>query len=317
MALHLVPLWRFLPTAIQSLQALNPITMVPERHGCLRVQVWHGVSRGQNWLAICRLLIIFRAYSVSISADGNSAIVGGHYYGSLHKGGAWVYSRNGGVWKQAVNKLQPSDGNGTALFGTGVSISADGNTALMGGPEEDNGGAFWAFVGCTQPEPTANAGAVLATLCQGESTPALGGSFGGSAVSATWGDNGIGGQFTDNGGTTPGTVIYTPPSTFTGTIQLQLTTIGGSCANAIAIKSLQVSNTAVTSTWLGVTNNWNTPTNWSTGAVPNGCTKVIVNAGVPQMPTVTGISNICQELTLNNGSTINIGADAKLTILKK
>ena len=37
--------------------------------------------------------------SVALSADGNTAIVGGPY-DNRNVGAAWVYTRNGGVWTQ-------------------------------------------------------------------------------------------------------------------------------------------------------------------------------------------------------------------------
>ena len=71
---------------------------------------------------------------------------------------------------------------------------------------------------------------------------------------------------------------------------------------------------ALTSTWLGISADWNTPGNWSTGKVPGICTHVIVNSGVPFLPIVSGINNKCFSLLLNNGATIHMGKDAKLRI---
>ncbi len=83
--------------------------------------------------------------SVSISADGNTAIVGGNYDAS-HTGAAWVYTRTGGVWTQQGNKLVGTGAVGNANQGQSVSLSADGNTAIVGGPT-DNGniGAAWIY----------------------------------------------------------------------------------------------------------------------------------------------------------------------------
>ena len=46
-------------------------------------------------------------------------------------------------------------------------------------------------------------------ICQGGTTLALGGSFGGGATSAIWTDGGVGGSFANNGGLTPNTATYT------------------------------------------------------------------------------------------------------------
>ncbi len=83
--------------------------------------------------------------SVAISADGNSAIVGGPYdNGSV--GAAWVYMRSGGVWSQQGSKLFGSGAAGPASQGRSVAISADGNTAIVGGDNDDaDAGAAWVF----------------------------------------------------------------------------------------------------------------------------------------------------------------------------
>ena len=82
---------------------------------------------------------------VSVSADGNTALVGGWKDDST-KGAAWVFTRTGGVWSQQGPKLTGGGESGEAGFGTSVALSADGDTALIGGPG-DNGrqGAAWVF----------------------------------------------------------------------------------------------------------------------------------------------------------------------------
>jgi hypothetical protein len=66
--------------------------------------------------------------SVALSADGNTAIIGG--WGSE---GAWVFTRNGGVWTQQGKKLIGTGAAGNARHGMSVALSADGNTAIVGG----------------------------------------------------------------------------------------------------------------------------------------------------------------------------------------
>ena len=83
---------------------------------------------------------------VSLSADGNTALVGG-WKDNGTKGAAWVFTRTGGVWSQQGPKLTP-DGwrSEKAGFGTSVALSADGNTALIGAPGDDGSkGAAWVF----------------------------------------------------------------------------------------------------------------------------------------------------------------------------
>jgi FG-GAP repeat len=80
-----------------------------------------------------------QGWSVSLSADGNTAIVGGRYDNSS-AGAAWVWTRSAGVWTQQGTKLVGSGAVGNAYQGHSVSLSADGNTAIVGGP---NGNAAW------------------------------------------------------------------------------------------------------------------------------------------------------------------------------
>ncbi|HTB07648.1 MAG TPA: T9SS type A sorting domain-containing protein [Bacteroidia bacterium] len=84
--------------------------------------------------------------SVSISADGNTAIVGGSN-DSSDVGAAWIYTRSGGIWTQQGNKLVGTGAAGKTQQGFAVSISADGNTAIVGGHNDSNHiGAVWAYM---------------------------------------------------------------------------------------------------------------------------------------------------------------------------
>jgi antibiotic biosynthesis monooxygenase (ABM) superfamily enzyme len=83
--------------------------------------------------------------SVALSADGNTAIVGGPGDNSA-AGAAWVFTRSKGVWKQLGNKLVGTGAAGKAWQGFSVALSADGKTALVGGPgDNSNVGAAWVF----------------------------------------------------------------------------------------------------------------------------------------------------------------------------
>jgi hypothetical protein len=68
--------------------------------------------------------------AVAISADGNTALVGGVNDNS-NQGATWVFTRSGGDWIQQGPKLVGT-GTGT-LQGASVALSADGNTAHLGG----------------------------------------------------------------------------------------------------------------------------------------------------------------------------------------
>jgi hypothetical protein len=80
--------------------------------------------------------------SVAISADGNTAIIGGPQDGSPDLGdsavgAAWVFTRNNGFWTQQGSKLVGTgcvaEDEGGCNQGTSIALSADGNTALSGG----------------------------------------------------------------------------------------------------------------------------------------------------------------------------------------
>ena len=85
--------------------------------------------------------------SVALSADGNTAIIGGDFDGATGAGAAWVFTRSGATWSQQGAKLLGAGATAGAAFGTSVALSASGNTALVGGPTDGSGdaGAAWAF----------------------------------------------------------------------------------------------------------------------------------------------------------------------------
>jgi hypothetical protein len=86
-----------------------------------------------------------QGYAIALSADGNSLIVGAPYDNS-DAGAAWVYVRKNGVWTQQGTKLVGANGSANALQGVSVALSADGNTAIIGGQEDNqHQGAAWVF----------------------------------------------------------------------------------------------------------------------------------------------------------------------------
>ena len=135
---------RFLPTATPPSWAGLPITRSPGRRGSIPAAMVSGPSRA-SWPAPARLEDPDKAGPVALSADGNTAIVGGPFDTS-NSGAAWVFNRSGGVWTQQGNKLVGSGAVGRARQGATVALSADGNTAIVGGPFDNwNTGAAWVF----------------------------------------------------------------------------------------------------------------------------------------------------------------------------
>ena len=84
-------------------------------------------------------------YSVALSGDGNTALIGGPD-DKTNVGAAWVFTRSGSTWTQQGPKLTATDESGQGSFGGSVALSGDGNTALIGGPDDKtNVGAAWVF----------------------------------------------------------------------------------------------------------------------------------------------------------------------------
>lgn len=113
---------------------------------------WIWTKAGATWLQQGDKLVasgtsgnVFQGWSVALSADGNTAIVGGNAY-RAGAGAAWVWVRSDGVWRQQGDKLQGSGAIGNANQGNSVALSADGNTAIVGGPNDNGGaGAVWVW----------------------------------------------------------------------------------------------------------------------------------------------------------------------------
>jgi len=92
-----------------------------------------------------------QGFSVSVSSDGNTAVVGGPFDNENSAtgngvGATWAFARWHGVWNQQGPKLVGTGATGNAQQGYSVSLSGDGSTAFAGGPYDNNGaGAAWVF----------------------------------------------------------------------------------------------------------------------------------------------------------------------------
>jgi hypothetical protein len=87
---------------------------------------------------------VSQGWAVALSSDGNTALAGAPAdNGGV--GAAWVFVRQNGVtWSQQGNKLVPSDASSFTSFGQSVALSADGSTAITGGPTDNSSiGAAW------------------------------------------------------------------------------------------------------------------------------------------------------------------------------
>ncbi|MEO8741087.1 MAG: hypothetical protein ABI537_15465 [Casimicrobiaceae bacterium] len=161
--------------------------------------------------------ISLQGISVSTSSDGNTAIVGG-YGDNANAGAAWVYIRSGVTWSQQGPKLVGAGATGNAKQGISVSLSADGNTAIVGGYEDDSLiGATWVFTRAggiwTQQGPklvgtgaTANAQqGYVVSLSRDGNTAVIGGYGDNGGVGAVWIFARSGGVWTQQGAKLIGT----------------------------------------------------------------------------------------------------------------
>jgi hypothetical protein len=140
--------------------------------------VWVFVRRGATWTQQAKIVGKGEegkgefGRSVALSSDGKTALIGAPAdNGGL--GAAWVFTRSGSNWRQRGAKLTGKDAGGAqqeahcdlikkpeynpgmelfcfvghpARFGESVALSSDGDTALIGGPGDNEGdGAAWVF----------------------------------------------------------------------------------------------------------------------------------------------------------------------------
>ena len=149
-----------------------------------------------------------QGWSVSLSANGNTAIVGGLIDNDF-AGAAWVFTRSGGVWSQQGAKLVGTGAKGSAFQGSSVSLSGDGNTAIVGG-YRDNGdvGAAWVYTrsggAWSQLGPKLVGTGAIGKAQQGSSVALS--ADGTTAIVGGYGDNGFAGA----------AWVYTQPA-FAGT----------------------------------------------------------------------------------------------------
>ena len=133
----------------------------------------------------------FQGWSVALSGDGNTAILGAP--DAAAGGTAWVFTRSGGTWTQQGSNLVYVNEDGNAQFGWSVALSGDGNTALVGGRIGEawvytRAGSVW-----TQQGPMlvgigavgGNPGYSVALSADGN-TAILGGPDDNNAVGAAW-----------------------------------------------------------------------------------------------------------------------------------
>jgi hypothetical protein len=67
-----------------------------------------------------------------------------------NKGALWAFVKSGSSWVQQGVKVRGTGATGPAKQGTSLSVSANGATAILGGPSDNNNrGGFWIFTPAT------------------------------------------------------------------------------------------------------------------------------------------------------------------------
>ena len=159
---------------------------------------WVFTRTGNSWSQQGRKLVATgsvgyteQGIGVAISADGNTAIIGDRI-DINDQGGAWIYTRNGEIWTQRGDKISGIGASGSPQKGSGVALSSDGNTAIIGGPADDNSkGAAWIFISApstlpviTSFTPTAAGTGNVITITGTNLTGTTAITLGGTAVSS-------------------------------------------------------------------------------------------------------------------------------------
>src|SRR5262249_35601801 len=141
-------------TATQPSWAAISTTVRPERRGCSPAAAGCGASRAASSSAAAR----WEAGRKGAPWGGAAAATRPSWAGPTmttpqarrrgsHARAAWVFTRSGGVWSQQGGTLVGTGAVGSAAHqGWSVALSADGNTALVGGRLDNfNAGATWVF----------------------------------------------------------------------------------------------------------------------------------------------------------------------------
>jgi hypothetical protein len=116
--------------------------------------VWVLTRSGSAWRQQAKLTGVGADHfgaPVALSADGNTALVGAPGDDD-DVGSVFVFTRSGSTWTQQAKLTGTGESGDTPVFGSSLSLSADGNTALIGGPNDhflggNQGylGAAWVF----------------------------------------------------------------------------------------------------------------------------------------------------------------------------
>jgi hypothetical protein len=243
--------------------------------------------------------IATQGYSVSLSSDGNTLAVGGHFDNS-YAGATWIFTRNSNssssMWSQQGSKLVGTGAVGSAHQGSSVSLSSDGNTLAVGGPFDSyDAGATWIF--------TRNSNSSSSTWSQQGSklvgTGAVGGAYQGTSVSLSSDGNTLAmGGYADNSNA-GATWIFTRNSNSSSSMWSQQgSKLVGTGAVGIATQGISVSLSSDGNTLAvgGYGDNSNAGATW-VGSIEGSCSTCppgyYCSSGGGAAPTACWLTNFC------------------------
>jgi len=243
--------------------------------------------------------------STSITVNPDPTVNAGSFTGPVCQGGATAAL--GGSFGGGATGVTWDDGGANGAFANindpnTVYLVADNAPSSVTLTLTTIGGSCGSVNASTtitvSPGPTVDAGTFTGPICQGGSTPALGGSFGGVATGVTWDDGGAGGSFAD--ATDPNT-IYTAGAGAPPSVILTLTTNGGSCGTRSASTTITVNSgptASISSPDAAICLGNNTSIGGSVTA--NGAWTITLSDGTT---TATGTGNGLWNASVSPGST--------------
>ena len=156
--------------------------------------------------------------SVALSSNGDTALIGAPADGNAVGGAAWVFTRTAANWSQQMEIVPGTSPVGTGPvgtninFGDAVSLSADGNIALIGAKQDNTPtGAAWVFTRSgpqwiqrakLTPNDATNftvAFGVAVDLSADGTTALIGGNQDDNAIGAAWVFTGSGSTWSQQG----------------------------------------------------------------------------------------------------------------------